>query len=145
MDQHQAMYGLKSWTLTVPTSMKIQISSKQGGDSVEALRLVAAAEAMDLALDIEDLFNYPTLGALATNCQEAGHVSKPKTQLAKYPSLIKTLCVHAQLPARSHVTRSRTFIQLQCSRWSTLRKNYNMAPILCSGFSKSVARWIATY
>ena len=82
---------------------------EEGGDSVEALRLVAAAEAMDLSLDIEDLFNYPTLGALATNCQEAGHVSKPKTQLAKYPSLIKTLCVHAQLPARSHVTRSRTF------------------------------------
>ena len=54
-----------------------------GGDSVAALRLVAAAEAMDLSLSIEDVFNFPTLGALAQNCQEAGHVSQPEDTTSK--------------------------------------------------------------
>ena len=47
-----------------------------GGDSVTALRLVAAAQATHVSLDIEDVFNYPTLGELAKNCQEGSHLSK---------------------------------------------------------------------
>ena len=47
-----------------------------GGDSVTALRLVAAAQATQVSLDIEDIFNYPTLGELAKNCQEGSHLSK---------------------------------------------------------------------
>ena len=48
-----------------------------GGDSVAALRLVAAAEAADLSVNIEDVFNHPTLGELTEKCQESSHVSKP--------------------------------------------------------------------
>ena len=49
-----------------------------GGDSVAALRLVAAAQAVNIAVDIEDVFNHPTLGKLASKCQEINHPSKPK-------------------------------------------------------------------
>ena len=49
-----------------------------GGDSVAALRLVAAAEAVDLSVNIEDVFNHPTLGELTEKCRESSHVSKPK-------------------------------------------------------------------
>ena len=48
-----------------------------GGDSVAALRLVAAAEAVDLSINIEDVFNHPTLGGLTEKCQESSRVSNP--------------------------------------------------------------------
>ena len=43
-----------------------------GGDSVTALRLVAAAQESNVSLDIEDVFNYPLLGDLVTKCR---HIS----------------------------------------------------------------------
>lgn len=49
-----------------------------GGDSVAALRLVAAARDLNLSMDIEDVFNFPTLGGQAEKCQEASPASKPK-------------------------------------------------------------------
>ena len=49
-----------------------------GGDSVAAIRLVAAARAVNISVAIEDVFNHPTLGELATKCQEINHPSKPK-------------------------------------------------------------------
>lgn len=48
-----------------------------GGNPVAALRLVAAAEAVDLSVDIEDVFNHPTLGEFTGKCQESSHISKP--------------------------------------------------------------------
>ena len=48
-----------------------------GGDSVAALRLVAAAGAVDLSVNIEDVFNHPTLRELTEKCQESSQVSKP--------------------------------------------------------------------
>ena len=47
-----------------------------GGDSVVALRLVATARDMNLSVDIEDVFNSPTLGGLAKKVQEASPASK---------------------------------------------------------------------
>ena len=41
-----------------------------GGDSVTALRLVAAAQESNVSLDIEDVFNYPLLGDLVTKCRQ---------------------------------------------------------------------------
>ena len=49
---------------------------EEGGDSVAALRLVAAAEAVDLLVNIEDIFNHPTLAELTEKCQDSSHVSK---------------------------------------------------------------------
>ena len=49
---------------------------EEGGDSVAALRLVAAAEAVDLSVKIEDIFNHPTLGELTEKCQDSSHISK---------------------------------------------------------------------
>lgn len=51
---------------------------ESGGDSVAALRLVAAARDVNLSVEIEDVFNSPTLGGLAEKCQEASPASKPK-------------------------------------------------------------------
>ena len=41
-----------------------------GGDSVTALRLVAAAQESNVSLDIEDVFNYPLLGDLVAKCHQ---------------------------------------------------------------------------
>ena len=48
-----------------------------GGNPVAALRLVATAKAVDLSVDIEDVFNHLTLGELTEKCQESNHISKP--------------------------------------------------------------------
>ena len=54
-----------------------------GGDSVAALRLVAAAQAVNVSVDIEDVFNHPTLGGLTMTCQETNHVSKPNDNVSE--------------------------------------------------------------
>lgn len=40
--------------------------------------LVAAAQGINLSVDIEDVFNYPTLGEVADNRQEASDLPEPK-------------------------------------------------------------------
>lgn len=49
-----------------------------GGDSVAALRLVAAAQESNVTLDIEDVFNYPLLGDLVTKCRQISDSPKSK-------------------------------------------------------------------
>ena len=51
-----------------------------GGDSVAAVRLVAAAQAIDISVDIRDVFDHPTLSNLAGKCQEADHSSKSEEE-----------------------------------------------------------------
>lgn len=50
-----------------------------GGDSVTALRLVAAAQEVDVLLDIEDVFDYPELGELVHKCRHFDGSSERKT------------------------------------------------------------------
>ena len=56
---------------------------EEGGDSVAALRLVAAAEAVDLVVDIEDVFKHPTLEEMAGKCQVAIRDSMPKDTVSE--------------------------------------------------------------
>ena len=49
-----------------------------GGDSVTALRLVAAAQESNVSLDIEDVFNYPLLGELVAKCRQISDSPKSK-------------------------------------------------------------------
>ena len=49
-----------------------------GGDSVIALRLVAAAQELNVSLDIEDVFNCPLLGELVAKCRQLSDSPEPK-------------------------------------------------------------------
>ena len=49
-----------------------------GGDSVTALRLVAAAQELNVSLDIEDVFNYPLLGDLVAKCRQISDSQESK-------------------------------------------------------------------